>query len=302
VTTMRTPSTALMSLLCVLAFSGGASAQDLRGQCIAAYESNQQLRKDGKLAAARSELLKCVREGCPDFVRPDCVGWLSEVEQQMPSFVVAAKDVSGSDTVVVSVFVDGKKVADQLDGRPIPIDPGQHELRFVHDDRSVEQSIVIVQGVKSRVIDVSFMAKVAPLEQGAAAVGDPAQDPDGAGDSGQPILAYVLGGLGVAGFVVFAVVGSMGKSEIDELHNRCGDDAPTPEERGTCPAEEVDDAHTKLVVADVAVATGSVLLAAGIGLFIYHHVSDPEPASASAVEWTVGPTIGGASGQVTVSF
>jgi len=299
---MRTSTIALLSLICVLAFSDGVFAQDVRGQCIAAYESNQQLRKDGKLAAARTDLLKCVQDGCPDFVRPDCVRWLAEVEQQMPSFVVAAKDESGGDTIAVAVFVDGKEVADQLDGRPIPVDPGQHSLRFVHNDKSIERNILIVQGVKSRVIDVSFMPNAPPPEQGSVV---PVPDPDttsGEVDKGQPIVAYVLGGLGVVGFVVFAVFGSMGKSEINELQDRCGDNAHKPELIGTCPSEEVDDAHTKLVVADVALVAGSVLLAAGIGLFIYHHVSDPEPATAALVKWTVGPTVGGAAGQVTVSF
>src|SRR5262245_12861574 len=96
-------------------------------QCVASHLQNQKLRKQGKLSDAKKELLVCVQEGCPPPVRAECEGWLEEVESQMPTIVVSALDAAGKDTVEVSVSIDGRRVSDRLDGRPVPLDPGPHK-------------------------------------------------------------------------------------------------------------------------------------------------------------------------------
>ena len=104
-----------------------AHAADEKLACVRAGEKAQKLRDSGKLMAARAELLTCVREVCPAVVRGDCAGWLGDVEASTPTIVARARDDSGHDLRDVIVSVDGARVASQLDGRPLPVDPGEHE-------------------------------------------------------------------------------------------------------------------------------------------------------------------------------
>lgn len=289
-------ATGLLASLCLLTLP--ARAQDgARGACVAAYEANQKLRNEGKLTAARAELLVCTQQACPDFVRPDCIRWLSEVDAQMPSIVIAAKDPRGLDTPAVTVFIDGNKVAEGLDGRPIPLDPGTHQLRLEHaGSPPVEQQLLIQQGVKNRLIDVSFAGTSPPPQ--AMPVGPPEPLDEGRGQSVQSVMSYVFFGLSVPAWVTFAVFGIQGKNRADELNSGCGATEPS-----TCTEEEVGDAEQKLLIADISLGVGAGLTALGVGFLIWHFVRDPEPGSAAAgVSVSGAPTAGGAMGQLTVRF
>ena len=236
---------------------------------------------------------------CPDFVRPDCSRWLSEVDAQMPTIVVAAKDADGNDTTDVAVTVDGNRVADLLDGRPIPMDPGAHNVRFEHAGVApIERRIVIQQGIKNRPIEVSFQVG-GPEPQ-------PPSYPAGPEQVNGPnytllVLGSVFAGLSIPAFVSFAVFGLKGKAEADDLNNGCGNT-----EAG-CPAGLVDDAENKLVIADVSLGVGIGMFALGAGFIIAHFATgagDPEP---SAIRWGVAPRVGdngidGAAGHVVVPF
>jgi hypothetical protein len=279
-----------------------AAAEPSSEACTSAYESNQQLRKDGKLVAAREPLLLCVQQACPDFVRPDCEKWLAEVERQTPTIVFAAKSADGRDLVDVRVFVDGVERTDSLDGRALGVDPGPHKLRFEHGDGPPrEMSVVLAQGVKDRVVTVSFAgpepgpsAGPAPLDPAPSPTSAPAPD-RGEVDRGQPILAYVFGGLGLGGFAAFAALGIIGRNEASDLDELCAQDDPG------CTQEAIDSTRTKLVAADVSLGIGAGLLGVGIGLFIYHFVSEPEtPAAAWRID--ANPLPGGGFGSLSVPF
>src|SRR4051794_29874474 len=75
---------------------GSARADDRHG-CAAAAERAQALRGSAKLRAALTELLACSQPRCPAIVREDCVKWVSEVQEQMPTIVVRAHDARGRD-------------------------------------------------------------------------------------------------------------------------------------------------------------------------------------------------------------
>lgn len=271
-----------------------ALAEPDRARCIEAYEAGQQKRQDGQLSAARDELLVCVQQACPDFVQPDCERWLGEVNALLPSIVVAAKGVDGSDVTAVRVFLDDQLVAEQLDGRPITVDPGAHELRFEHGAEPPKRSsIVVQQGVKNRVVEVSWEKVVDPPAP--APVAPPAPPSE---ERGQPVAAYVLGGLGIAAFGSFAAFGILGKNEADDLNARCGEGAPPG---GQCTKSEIDATRVKLIAADVSLGVGAGLLAVGLGLFIHHHATGPE-SDATALRFDIGPTWGGAAGRVTIPF
>ena len=285
------------SLALVTSLSGVVRAQE-RQDCLDAYESSQQHRQEGKLQAARDELLICVQSACPDFVRPDCERWLGEVNELLPTVVVAAKGPDGADTSEVRVSVDGQVVAERLDGRGIPMDPGPHQLRFEHAGAPPkEQAIVVQQGVKNRVIAVNW-APPAPAPEPAPPPPPP--------ERGQPVVAYVLGGLGIAALGSFAAFAILGKREADDLNARCGDGAPPG---GVCTQDEIDATRTKLVVADVSLGVGAGLVAVGLGLLIYPFASEPDDdAPALRVDLVSLPAEagatrpGGAYGSLTLPF
>src|SRR3954469_9978703 len=78
-----------------LALTGVAHAYD-KPSCVAAYENAQKERFDGKVRAAREQLLVCAHVTCPSVVAKDCRQWRNEVEAQMASLWVVARDARGS--------------------------------------------------------------------------------------------------------------------------------------------------------------------------------------------------------------
>jgi hypothetical protein len=291
-----------LGVLAMLAgVSSHASAQgDNKTVCTDSYVANQKLRREGKLTLAREQLVQCAQESCPGAIKTDCARWLGELEQNIPTIVIDAKGRDGKDTVAVRVFVDGDKVADQLDGRPIPIDPGAHTLRFEHEGaNAVEQAVVVQQGVKNRSVIVSF----AP-----AATADPEpnggtnQPPPTNGDDGPPVhwaAVAVVGALSLGAFGCFIGFGVTGKNEADELDRTCGENAVDPNLRKTCTDEQIDPVRTKLIVADVSLGVGIAAAAVAIGLIVWNVAAG---SSSSAVNVELGPTVGGAYGGVNVRF
>jgi len=259
-------------------------------ECLDTYSDSQRLRKAGQLRDARRALLVCSQDQCPAVVRTDCVPWLTEVEEALPSIVVVAKDASGHDTVAVRVLIGDEVVAESLDGRPLILDPGSHQVRFEHGSETpIERTIVMQEGVKSRRVDVSFAPDLP-----AATAAPKAIPPDQPGERGEPVAGYVLTGVGVLALGSFAVFGLMGKAEADEYDETC---APTK----TCDEDAVDGTRTKLLVADVSLLVGIAAVSVGVGLILHNKLSDPEPASA-AVRLELGPVPGGAAGLVTWRF
>src|SRR5258708_4875735 len=96
----------LVALLCAaasLVATVSAGADDKRA-CVDAHSLSQRLRRKGRLRDARQTLLKCSTTSCPAAVVKDCAIWLNEVDAEMPSVVVKARDDVAADTFVVRVF------------------------------------------------------------------------------------------------------------------------------------------------------------------------------------------------------
>ena len=87
-------------------------------------------RRTGKLIAAQAELITCSQSSCPAAATVDCVQWLREVEQSLPSVVLSARDAGGHEVANLRVLLDGSPLAEAESGRAIPVDPGAHTFRF----------------------------------------------------------------------------------------------------------------------------------------------------------------------------
>ncbi len=263
----------LVPVFVLVTLAGNASAAgDEKKACALAAEQAQRLRNDGKLSEALDQLRICTRDVCPAFVKSDCGPWRAEVENALPSVLVKAKDDGGEATSDVKVTIDGIVRAEKLDGEPLDIDPGAHLFHFDREGADpIEQKLVVKEGEKSRVIDLSFHLRPAnaAVPAPAAAVAPPPPERH----RSLPIAGFVASGVAVAGLTVGTIFYFSAKSDIDGLKETC---APT------CASSQVDPIGPKIVVSDVALGVGVVAAAAAVYFFVTHDYSGKASAHVGA--------------------
>jgi hypothetical protein len=195
--------------------------------CSEAFSTASELTQEGHFVGARASLLRCSAEACPPAMRPLCVDDLAKLESRVPGVVVAVT-LAGREVFDVRVWIDGKLVADHLDGKSIELDPGLHSFRLERGSELVEQSLVIREGEKSRMLTFALAPSGVPV---------PAVE-----RRPIPWSVFVSGGatLAAAGvWIGFGASGFIQKSELD----RC---------KGSCDPRSISSATTAFRVADVA--------------------------------------------------
>jgi hypothetical protein len=275
-----------LTLLASLPLAASSARADDKEACVAASDQGQTLRDEGKLRAARAQMVTCSRDVCPAIVRHDCEKWLSDVDAMQPSVVLGARDPKGNDITVSRVLVDGVALSDRLDGKPIPIDPGEHTFRYeALNAAPVEQRAVIRVGEKNRMLTAVLMPMSAAATKPAATVAattPPAAEPEEPpSHSSVPVASIALASIAVvaaAGFVYFGVTGT---NDANNLRSTC---APN------CAQSDVNSAHTKLIISDVALGVGVVSLGAAAWLFFTRGPSTPSPQTAQSTAGTAPAT------------
>ncbi len=233
---------AIAAFTFVLALGGSAHAQD-KNACIRALDRAQQLQGDLKLSAARAEYVTCTSTSCPAAIREDCARLLVDVENAMPSVVLAAVDEAGIDVGDVRASIDGAPPI-ALDGRATSLDPGTHVIRFEKKgEPPVSVNVVARQGEKNRRIAATFKKK--PVEAPKAGEGELRRP--------APIVPIILAGVGAVALGTALVMRLSIDSEVDRLRESC---APS------CSAADRDALSSQLAVANVTFGVGLVALAA----------------------------------------
>jgi hypothetical protein len=243
-----------LSALAALSLRGAARADDVDA-CAGASEQGQDLRDQGHLRAARAQFVTCAAQRCPAVVQKDCAEWLAAVDDALPTVIVHAHDGAGRDLTEVRVTVDGEVIAERLDGRALPVDPGEHTFRFSAAG-APEQSrkLVLHEREKGRPVEVVLGAPPPPPPVGTAR------------PFAVPAPAWVLGGVSLAAFGALAAFGVSAKTAVDDMRASC---APG------CPESRVDDARRDMIAANVALGAGVLALGAAAVLVI---VRNAEPA------------------------
>lgn len=222
----------------LLAAAGSARA-DEPDRCATEAEEGQAARVAGKLRAARVHVIACSRDSCPRVIRSDCVRWLGEIDAELPSVVIRARDATGADVSDVTVFVDQEKVADRVDGRPIAVDAGERVVRIARrDGATVSQRLIVRSGERARIVTMQIEGSEAPRER-------------------STVGPLVLGGVGLGLLAGGAILWTIGRGDHADLKATC---APT----GSCATSDVDAARTKLIVGDVAAAVGILAVAGAV--------------------------------------
>jgi hypothetical protein len=249
----RTAAAALATAALIGALPRDSRADDAARACATSFEQSQYLQKDGKLHDARAQANTCSAATCPAFVRDACQKLLADIDASQPTMVFAAQDASGADLVAVRVDLDGQPLVAQLGAGAIPIDPGQHTLRFVYGDQPpIEQQVLARVSEKNRIVRVVFSAAGRAVASPPVAAPPPAAATSKSGSVWPSLLVGALGGASVG-------VGVGAKSEADHLRATC---APR------CSATDVSSINTRLVVSDVLLGAGVAVVGVATVMFI----------------------------------
>jgi hypothetical protein len=257
------------------------------------------LRKEHHLREARQQLLVCAALTCPAEVRSECERHLSAVNAAIPTLIFEAKDAAGNDLSAVTVTMDGKPLADRLEGIPISLDPGAHSFHFETAGHApVDKSFVLEEAQKGRREKIVFGAAAvsAPPAPGQGGEARPAKE-DGVFTPGAEranssssegvmstlrVLGLVSGGVGVAGIGVGVAFGVMAGSASSNQQSACASSTNCPN-RG----QALSDRSTFTTDSSVEIAgfvAGGALLAAGVVMFIAGgNKAEPEAAKTGLV-------------------
>jgi hypothetical protein len=273
---------------------------DDKSACVDANTQGQNLRRDGKLAAARAPLRACAASTCPAIVRNDCTQRLDEVERAQPTIVFEVKDAAGGDVIDVRVSIDGQLLTAHLDGTATMVDPGTHDVTFeAAGQPPVTRRLLIHEGEKGRREQLTLgrpgvaSTSGAPPSAGAATSGELPATPPVQASSGlgtQRVVAIAAGGAGVVGVGVGVVFGLMASSAWNSAKSACG--ASTSQCADVTSASSYRSTTlTDGTVSTVALIAGGVLLAGGAVLFLTG--GQGEAGAGVAFAPTVGPGQGG---------
>lgn len=233
----------------LLTWTGVATAEDqdakteTKLQCAQAYEQAQRLRRDGALLSARAQAISCAQPVCPAVLSSDCTKWSKELDEAIPTHVFELLDSSGQALTETQFKIDSGEFQENA-GQALLVDPGSHELVLRSaDGREQSGSFVATAGKRNVLVQLQ-------LPEVAVPTAEPLSFP-----ATVPTPSWVLGGVSVAGFGAFAVLGAIGKGKESALP--CTEEEP-------CDWEEGQPARNFYTAADVSLIVGATALVSGL--------------------------------------
>jgi hypothetical protein len=294
-----------------------AHAADTKASCVEANGAAQALRIQGKLGAARSLLVECAAPSCPDLVRNDCAQRFLELERAQPTIVLDVKDARGADVTGVSLTIDGDALPETLQGRAVPVDPGQHELVFTSPGFAPAKRLFVMKegekGRRERIIlepaslespvgshgadvgppppDVSTPAAASPPlaaveEAGSLNASDSADAKKDSKPDLRRTLAFATGGAGLAGIAAGTVFGLLTFSSVAAQKSDCGP-GPYCGNRGQALSDHAT-AVTDSTISTASFIVGGALFVTGATLF----TASSSGRSRSSAGLAVTPSVG----------
>jgi hypothetical protein len=265
---------AAVCLLAALALAGGATparaaAGDSKVRCAAAYEQSQELRRQDKLSASRSQLSIC-EETCPRALAADCKKWGAEVDALLPTVRLRATDGHGK-SVDARVLVDGTLLVERLPDAAVQVDAGDHRFRFESVTGLTDEVRVSLHGGER---DREIAAILAPPPP-------PVVTPPPPPPRSVPVATYALGGLGIAALGLGLALTIDGHVDASNLASECSP---------RCAPSRVDPIATVYDAAWVSAGIGVAAVAGALLLWRPWQKS----AAGTASDLFVAPTFAGA--------
>ncbi len=205
-------------------------------------------------------------------------------ELQSKVALVTVNVVHPGPTTVVRI--GGAEVPREQWDKPFAVPPGSVEARVSAGDSPItSQAVTIAAGQSSTLV---LDAAAAPVVAAGTGTEEPTTK-SGKSSALRP-AGIIVGSVGVAGFVMFAVAGSMSKSTYSSLEKDCG--------AGPCPSSRADDisaGRTQQTLANVGLVIGAVGVAAGATLLVLS-LGKNKSAPAPTTGLVVGPGYMGLNG------
>jgi hypothetical protein len=288
-----------------LSSSRPAEGADQKEACLAAADAGQSLRDDGQYSIARDQFLTCARDVCPKIVHDQCTTWLHQLEEATPTVVFGAKDDQGNDVSAARVIADGKLLTSTLDGKPVPLDPGAHDIRFERDPSGVVTvHVVLKAGEKNREVTATFP----PAQGEAPSMG--AQPPEApvttAGEAGSSsfwnarnVTAITLLGAGAIAVGLGVYFGVNSRNENNKAQS-IANSPPISGNRGFCYMNQTpecsnlsdtrDGQNRDAILNEVFYVAGGALAAGAVATWLLWPKKDADhPASTAWVAPAIGP-------------
>jgi hypothetical protein len=275
---IEAPSTRLAVTVAIALLLTGRVVHAAANECADKAEHAQDLRRAGRLIAARDELIACGAASCPTVVRHDCLTWLADVDVSLPTVIVRARDEQQNDLLGLRVLVDGEPVKDRQEGIAFAVDPGIRVFRVdANGFIGREERILINEAEKSRFVDVSLQRA-------------PSTEPAGPREgTSAPLAAYATLGVGALGLASFAVLEILAQREYANLADGCA-------KTHSCAVADVEDVQRKFAMAGVALGVGLVATGVGATWILLSH----RPSRNASAVMRVG--IAGAQGRLRVDW
>jgi hypothetical protein len=215
-------------------------------ECIAAADEGQKLRDDGKLNAARDRFILCADKKCPGVVAKQCSQWL----------------------------IDGTAVLQSIEARALPIDPGEHVVRFeLASGQGVEDKVILRPGEKNKMVELSFQPKAPPPPVAQPVTPPPPPVVPESRGFQVPLLGWVGLGVGVVGGVMTVAFAVSANSDESSLRSTC---APT------CDSSKKSGIDTKVVLANVGLGIGLVGLGVAVVTTVLANTGPAAPPKSAA--------------------
>jgi hypothetical protein len=266
----------------------------------------------GNLTEARELFSRCAATTCGKAVKKQCASRFAQLTAEIPSIIPALLDDARTD---VQVNLDGDLLTSHLDGRALSVDPGVHDVTFSAEGTVfATRRFTIARGERGRRIAVARRGsekgaqataaetKTKPpaaeeppqeeaaepeREQGAESASSESQKP------GAPALAYVLGGVGLAGVGTGILLNVWGRGDNTELQTNC---------MPNCPESSVAHVRRLYFAADVSIGVGVAALGVSTVLFLLPRHSKENPETRSAYTFDVTPTPSGGFATISGKF
>lgn len=196
------------------------------------------------------------------------------LEPRLPKLSVKLDASAPAGTRVVR---DGVELGSASLGTALPVDPGEHVVVVSAPGRADRQFKLIISEREIRTLEVAAGAAQESSGVAQPVVGGGQVDVQPAPRSKSPVLGYVLGGIGVAGFVTGAVAGALVLQRKGVVDEHC-DDAKRCDDEGL---DAASSGKTLGVITTVGLVTGVV--GVGAGTYLILSAGSREDARAASV-------------------
>jgi len=267
-------------------------------RCMSSYEQGQVLRKQSRLLEALADFRECSQRECPALARADCVSWVREIEEVIPSIVVIVRTQSGRDVREAQVSIDGKGHPAWSPTTPIELDPGEHHIEVrVPEQQPIVTPVVVALAEKNRPVYVTVPDRSPPGSLLAPSRDDVARATPLAGTPSAAVLApprddatrpspltWMVGGTSAALLVGGIALDLFAHRDLTELRDSC---APG------CAPSDVEGIKTRMIVGDSLIAAGVLGGVATLVMLLSDSSGDvvgarPRAGAATAPAWGIG--------------